>query len=150
MKYSNVLKHMLKWHSRGKGFDPPHLHHKQPASVWMRAVSSSTHLILSLSLTKKLLSSLRSVLFTVRFEGSISDSLEGRFALLYLLFCVNCDYSFVLQRVRYSVGKLIRFSSTTSGRFMMRVFIAMIYSPRKPRKASCTPPMKNTAIMVGA
>ena len=28
----------IKWHSRGKGFDPPHLHHKQPASVWMRAV----------------------------------------------------------------------------------------------------------------
>ena len=29
----------IKWHSRGKGFDPPHLHHKQPASVWMRAVA---------------------------------------------------------------------------------------------------------------
>ena len=50
----------------------------------------------------------------------------------------------------FGESKLIRFSSTTSGRFISRVFIAMMYSPKKPRKQSCTPPIKNTAIIVGA
>ena len=33
---------------------------------------------------------------------------------------------------------------------MMRVFIAMTYSPKKPRNASWMPPIKKMAIIVGA
>ena len=43
----------------------------------------------------------------------------------------------LLHAGHWSSGpKLRRSSSTTSGRFMMRVFIAMTYSPKKPRNAS--------------
>ena len=47
-------------------------------------------------------------------------------------------------------SKLMRSSSTTRGRFITRVLMDMTYSPRKPRNSSCTPPMKKTAIIIGA
>lgn len=49
-----------------------------------------------------------------------------------------------------SFSKFSRVSSMTSGRFMIRVFMLITYSPKKPKNTSCTPPMKKTAIIIGA
>ena len=72
---------------------------------------------------------------------------------------VCCYLLFILfPRVRHhtwpsaraSASKFSRFSSMTSGRFMTRAFMLMTYSPKKPRNTSCTPPIKKTAIIIGA
>jgi len=46
--------------------------------------------------------------------------------------------------------KLILFSSTTSGRFIIRVLIVKIYSPINPMKNSCTAPRNIMLIRIGA